>query len=291
MKKNDFKVMSLVDSISVCKNQDDQIIFTITNKPWESDFYGRKFGSLQIVNFDYFNKFNDMQITESLDPLMAAADKNNYNIIEIHVDVNNIRIIPILEGAGFRLVDTRINFITLIKKEENELKPLSTGTIAFATLDDLDAINKLTKESFVDNNSFHHRFKDERYFSKNEIVRYYYAWISNHIKDKDTYFIVMKDKERLFAYFIYKKSGFFQGIPLYKGILTAVDPDYRGNSYHLHMQAYLYKQFPEKQFYLDNTTQLTNIATIKNHIKSQKKLNRIVLTFFRLRNIQNIMDE
>lgn len=82
-----------------------------------------------------------------------------------------------------------------------------------------------------------------------------------------------------------KKSGLFQGIPLYKAILAAVNPDYRANSYHLHMQAYLYKQFPEKQFYLDNTTQLTNIATIKNHIKSQKKLNRIVLTFFRMRNI------
>jgi len=286
MEKNYFKIISLDDSINVCKNQDDQIFFTITNKQWESDFYGRKFGSLQIGNFDYLNKFSYKQIAEPLDELMTCADKKNYDIIEIHIDINNIRIIPILEGAGFRLVDTRITFLTLINKEEYEIMPLSTETIANATLDDLDAINKLTKESFIDNNNFHHRFKDERYFSKDEIVQYYHAWICNHIKDKDTYFIVMKDKGRLFAYFIYKKSGFFEGIPLYKGILTAVHPDYRGNSYHLHMQGYLYKQFPEKQFYLDNTTQLTNIATIKNHIKSQKKLNRIVLTFFRRRDIQ-----
>jgi hypothetical protein len=291
MKKNDFKIMSRADSISVCRNQDGQIFFTIINKPWESDFYGRKFGSLQIENFDYLKKFSDKQIAELFDELMTSADINNYDIIEILIDINNIRFIPILEGVGFRLVEARIIFLTLINKEECEIKPLSTETMAYATLDDLDAINKLTNECLVENKSFYHRFKDERYFSKDEIVRYYHAWISNHIADKDTYFIVMKDNEKLFAYFIYKKSGFFEGVPLYKGILTAVHPDYRGNSYHLHMQAYLYKQFPEKQIYLDNTTQLTNVDTISNHIKSQKKLNRIVLTFFRRRDIQNIMNK
>jgi hypothetical protein len=291
MGKNGFKIMSQDDSISVCRNQNGQIFFTITNKQWETDFYGRKFGSLQIRNFDYLNKFNDKEIAESLYILMMSADTNNYDIIESHININYISIIPIIEEVGFRLVDTRITFMTLIKKEENELRPLSTKTIAYATLHDLDAINKLTNECLVENKSFYHRFKDERYFSKDEIVRYYHAWISNHIADKDTYFIVMKDNEKLFAYFIYKKSGFFEGVPLYKGILTAVHPDYRGNSYHLHMQAYLYKQFPEKQIYLDNTTQLTNVDTISNHIKSQKKLNRIVLTFFRRRDIQNIMNK
>jgi len=75
MEKNYFKIISLDDSINVCKNQDDQIFFTITNKQWESDFYGRKFGSLQIGNFDYLNKFSYKQIAEPLDELMTCADK------------------------------------------------------------------------------------------------------------------------------------------------------------------------------------------------------------------------
>jgi hypothetical protein len=284
MEQSSFKIISRDDFIGVCRNQDGHIFLTITNKQWEADFFRRKFASLKIENFDYLNNLSDRQIAESLNQLMTSADKKNYEITESHIDINNIRIIPIIEEAGFRLVDTRIIFITLINKEEYTFKPLSSETIAYATLDDLDAINNLTKKSFVDNNRFHHRFKNERYFLKDEIVRYYYAWISNHIEDKDTHFIVMKDKARLFAYFIYKSSGFFQGLPLYKGILTAVDPDYKGNSYHLYMQSYLYRQFPEKEYFLDNTTQLTNIPTIKNHIKSQKKLNRIELTFFRMRN-------
>ena len=64
------------------------------------------------------------------------------------------------------------------------------------------------------------------------------------------------------------------------GVLTAVEPAYRGEKAHLSMQSFLYQHIPENRFYLDNTTQLTNFAIIKNHITSQKKLNRMDLFFY-----------
>ena len=285
MRGSNFRLINNGDgSIGVCEEKNESSFFSLKTKTWESDFFKRKFGTIQIDRVDHINSLSDKQVIESLVLLMEFADHDNYEIIEIHIDINNMRLISFLEETGFRLVDTRITFVTLIDKDENELKPSPVGIIEYAVPEDLEEIVNLTNESFIDNERFFSRFKDERYFTKDETKNYYRAWISNHIQDKDTYFIVMKDKGRIFAYFFYKRGGVFHGKALYKGILTAVAPEYRGSNLHLYMQSYLYKEFSEKEFFLDNTTQLTNIPTMKNHIKSQKQLNRIELTFFRTLN-------
>jgi len=289
MHKADFGIIRKEGMISVFPDQGshkDTALFTITPKPWDSDFFKRKHGTLQIETPECLDQLSDWQITEALGRLAASADENGYDVIDLHISINRMRLIPILEETGFRLVDSRITFITLINKDEQALEPLPARTVKYAAWEDFDAIVHLTNESFVHNENFLSRFKNRRYYTADETARYYKAWIANHIDDKDTYFIVVKDKDRLFAYYIYKKTGFLEETPVYKAILTAVDPDYRGNRFHMRMQAHLFQQFPEKTFFLDNTSQLTNIPTIKSYIKSQKQLKSIELTFYRLKNAE-----
>jgi len=256
-------------------------LFTIQPKPWDSEFFSRKFGVLHIDRFDALNQMPDAQIAGAISRLTAAADDNQYDITELTIDINQMPLIPFFEEAGFRLVDSRITFITLINRNELPPEPLPPGTIEYASWSDFEAIVALTNESFVDNNHFVSRFKNRRVFSEEDTRKYYKTWIANHIDDPETYFIVVKDGGVLFAYYIYKKTGSLEEKPVYKAILTAVAPAYRGGRFHMRMQAYLFQQFPEDIFFLDNTSQLTNIPTIKSYIRSQKQLSSIALTFYR----------
>ena len=259
-------------------------LLTIQPKPWDSDFFSRKFGVLQVEEPGALHLMTDSQIAGALSRITASADENHYDIIELSLDINQMNLIPLAEAAGFRLVDSRITFITLINRNEQPPEPLPAGTIEYAAWEDFDAIVKLTYESFVDNDHFLSRFKNRRYFSEDDTRRYYKAWIANHIDDPDTHFIVAKDKGVLFAYYIYKKTAFLEEKPVYKAILTAVAPAYRGGRFHMRMQAYLFQKFPEETFFLDNTSQLTNIPTIRSYIRSRKQLSSIALTFYREKN-------
>jgi len=259
-------------------------LLTIQPKPWDSDFFNRKFGVLHVEELEALRLMPDSQIAAGFERITKSADENHYDIIELSLDINQMHLIPLAEAAGFRLVDSRITFITLINRSEQPPEPLPAGTIEYAAWDDFDAIVKLTNESFVDNEHFLSRFKNRRYFSEDDTRRYYKAWIANHIDDPDTHFIVVKDNGVFFAYYIYKKTGFMEGKPVYKAILTAVDPAYRGNRFHMRMQAHLFQQFPEEAFFLDNTSQLTNIPTIRSYIRSRKQLSSIALTFYREKN-------
>jgi hypothetical protein len=278
-----FKLDQDSDYISLCLDEGHKL-FTIELKEWESEFYKRKFGALNVEDIDCLNKLRKRDVLTLLENILSAADRQDYNIIEIHTEISSMNWMSILEETGFRLVDSKITFITLIRQDDYELPPLSSWVIEYATQNDLKSIIELTNRSYIRNPDFFSRFKNELYFSKNEIEKYYLTWVTNSIEDKDSYFIVMKDHGKIFAFFIYRRSGFHNEKPLYKGILTVVDTEFRGKNTYTPMQTFLYKQFPDKEFFLDNTTQLTNIPTIINHIKSAKRLDRIGLIFFRTRN-------
>ena len=63
---------------------------------------------------------------------------------------------PSLEDRGFRIVDTRISFITKLRREELRVvdPECEVGLLRLATRADLDEILELTRASFVDNPTF-----------------------------------------------------------------------------------------------------------------------------------------
>ncbi len=266
-------------SITVSCSQYGKTMLSIKRREWETKFFNRVFGSLTIHPRFYTHEQPEV-LRSAIESVLSKADAD-YDLIESHCHISGTRIISIIEDKGFRLVDSRITFLSFMEKRHLKDYSSYSGNIFFATQDDLSDVLHLTHESLTNNPSFFSRFKDPAYFLPEETKRYYSAWIENHFDDPNSLFAVSKDNGKTIGFFIYKREGLYEGAQVYKGILSAVAPDYRGQRLHFGMQSFLHNHFPEEQFYVDNTTQLANLPTIRSHIRSGKHLDRIELTFYR----------
>jgi hypothetical protein len=124
---------------------------------------------------------------------------------------------------------------------------------------------------------FNSRFKNPRLFSRSESIRYYDAWNERCLTEQPDLFVVWDVDDQVVAYFNYLRADTAEYSPLFKGILTAVDPPFRGHGVHNIMQEYLFRRFGVAEWWIDNSTQITNIPVIKNHIKAR--------TFYRAANV------
>ena len=264
--------------------EDKKIVISLKIKEWETDFFKRKFGSL-FIKPNLLNKLSYKNINNAIDSLLSYADQKQYDLIELCIDISGIELISILEDKGFRLVDTRISFITLMKKKDIKKYSSDIGEISFASPGDLEELLNLTHLSFTNNHSFFSRFKNRAYFTQEDTEKYYSAWIKNYLGAKDTLFAVLKINKKIIGYSIWKMVGHQMENYKYKAILSAVVPESRGHNIYFVIQSFLCNNIPKDQFYLDNSTQLTNSSIIKNHIRTQKKLGCINLTFFRSKKI------
>jgi len=266
-------------AVTVFCSEHKKTMLSLKIKEWETKFFNRVFGSLTI--HPRFYTHEEPQVLRSaLDSVLSKADEE-YDLIESHCHMSGMRIIAIIEDKGFRLVDSKITFITFMDKSDLEDYSFNSGDVSLATLDDLSDVLRLTHESLTNNPLFFSRFKDPAHFSAEETKRYYSAWIENHFHDPKSLAAISKKNGKAIGFFIYKRTGLYEGKQLYKGILSAVAPDYRGQRLHFVMQSFLHNHFPEEQFYVDNTTQLANLPTIRSHIRSGKQLSRIEMTFYR----------
>ena len=255
-----------------------ETLLSLKIKDWETGFLGKKFGLLKINPL--LSKLGNVEVLAILDDLLLFVEENGFSLVELQCDMAIIAMIPFFEEKGFRLVDTRISFITLIEKPLSVTYPSAIDDIMFATIDDFAELVTLTHKSFTNNPTFFSRYKNRSYFTPEETQKYYEEWIKNHIKDKDTLFVVSKNNQRIVGYSFFKVQGSYKGEKLYKAVLTAVDSDFQGHKAHLSMQAFLFTQIPESRFYLDNTTQLTNTPAIKNSISSIKTLDNIGMVYY-----------
>lgn len=247
---------------------------------WESDFFGRQMGGLSL-DFAKLSQDDDGALVRALELVTDRADELGFAQVQIHIDVTALPFVPTLEAAGFRLVDTRATFFSRVRpKEIAQLSP-PFGTLEIAAPNDLEEIKALTSECFVHNPAFISRYKLRAWFTTDDTERWYAAWIENHFGDPSSLFGVWRVEEQLAGYYFYTRKGEREGLPFFKGMLTAVTKRFRGHRAHLFLQTFLYDQIGSDELWLDNTTQLTNIPSLHNHMTSSKKLQRIELTFFR----------
>jgi hypothetical protein len=219
--------------------------------------------------------------SEAFHSLGRAADDAGHWVVECHLGVGDFSAAAALEHAGFRLVDSRMRFVTRLTVGDIPDTRLSRGRVLDASPADRDRIVELTHEGFTHNDRFTSRFKNPEYFSVDESRRYYEAWIDNSAFGEDSASAVFEVDGRIAGYFVYQVSGTRDDLPVVKGILAAVEPAQRGANAHLAMQAHLYRKLGFDEWYLDNTTQLTNLPVIRNHMRSGKLLEEVVLTFYR----------
>lgn len=242
-------------------------------KQWDSDFFGRDIWQLLLSQ------------PVEIDDLVAALvelDQTGAWGVEVEVKPERMADVSVLEEAGFRLVDSRMSFVSRMTVPDIKEIEAQVGQIRQAQGDDLESISKLTTQCFVDNPAFHSRFKNPGLYSRTESIRYYDAWNQRCFNDQPELFAVWEVSDEVVAYFNYMRVEHPELNPLFKGVLTAVNPGFRGKNAHNMMQSFLFKRFNEPEWWIDNTTQITNIAVIRNHIKAGKMFQSSSLIFFRI---------
>ncbi len=240
----------------------------INRKDWESTFFKKNFYDLQInknINFEEIKS-----IINSLD----------FDLIETRVSTKLFKNIEILEDLGFRTVDSRITFLTKIDINDSKFSFETNNQYQIRKYksSDLPIIKLLAHQNLTNNPQFISRYKNLNYFNKQDAQQYYDQWIEFSVKDHNSSIVVSTHKDQVVGFFIIQVQGNHLNYPLVKGILTAVEKDHQNKKLHLAMQTELFKEIESSTFFLDNTTQISNIATIKNHVTSNRKLHDIYLT-------------
>jgi len=261
--------------------------FSIRPKDWEIGFFNIRWALLQckVVINSTFVVSEKEKIKHQLEHILTEADKM-FELLEFEAQTDMFLLIQILEDYGFRLVDSKIRFKTLFSKNSLETQNFQ---LSFSNLkirkfvnNDKPGILLLTKKQYSDNPDFITRFKNRTFFGELVAEKYFNTWIKNSLQSKNVMCCVLVDDEDFVkGYFIYEKMSEENGVPVFKGILTAIEPEFKGKSTHLALQSFLFSQIQDSEYYIDNTTQLTNSAIIKNHIKSQRQLDTISLLLYR----------
>ena len=263
------------------RSQDGKLVFGLSERAWETEFFGRRFGRLT-VDVKEPQDFDAERLDQTLREVLSFGDQNGYDLIDVELDVSWIHLLSLFEDQGFRLADTKLRFLTLKKREEMQDLPPPTRETCLVSEDMKNEILLVTRRAFSTNPAFKTRFNNESFFSQPDTERYYAAWIEKYMGDKDTIFAVAREEGRIVGYLIYEKTGEHRGRPLYKAALMAVDPECRGRRVYFDLRSFVYKQFPEPEVYLDTTTQLSNLSTIRNLMRTKKNLDNINLVFYRL---------
>lgn len=257
-------------------NNQKYISFSLQAREWESLFFKKNILEMSLLDSKGIDVF-DGEISQALATL-------NYDLIVVNLDVQHLIYAAILEEVGFRLVDSRITFLSLIDSESSvhSFDNLNLDFhVRYASQADEDAIVALTHASLTENLDFISRYKNTEFFDEGDARLYFKTWIINSLSSVNAHSAVVEYEGKVVGFFIFEKRGSKGDYAVYKGILCAVQSEFQGHKLHLVMQSFLFKRFNELRFYLDNTTQVSNYPTLKNHIKSRRQLKEISLTFMK----------
>jgi hypothetical protein len=256
----------------------DTAVASLGPNEWETRFFGRSMGGLAIGT-EAAGALGPEVWREAVSLLAGEADA--YELVQLHLDVRHLGLAPALEEAGFRIVDTRIAFVTRVHRDRVARYRPSIGAVRLAGPDDRAALLALADQGLTRNPGFHSRYKNPAYFTAEEGERWFAAWVENDLADPTSLVAVWEVDGRPVGFFGYARRGERESLPYYRGTLLAVDPGRQGAKGQLAMDGYLYGSMPAGEFWVENVTQLTNTPTFRNYLALGKRLDRIELTFFR----------
>ena len=244
----------------------------IERKEWDSEFFGREFYQLEIEK-----ELDPSLIRERLKKL----DDEDVFGTECKINIRNLEAIPQLEDLGFRLVDSRMEFITHTVRGQHEIKA-PVGEFRRYEHNDWDNLAEITVENFVDNPNFKSRYTNRQIFSRDESLRYYLQWHKWVIDVSPDLFLSWIDGDKFVGFYsILRVPDPENRRPRYKVGLAAIHPDYRSHNGQNLMQAWLFRETNDSEWTTINSPQLTNTSGLKNNIRSGKDLKTVELFFFR----------
>tara|TARA_R110000787_G_scaffold52409_1_gene123412 strand:- start:677 stop:1375 length:699 start_codon:yes stop_codon:yes gene_type:complete len=196
-------------------------------------------------------------------------------LIEYVIDVNKYREIEKVQELGFTLVETDIEFETLIDHDRGSLP-----NIRIANENDLGAILEITKECYSSHNKFYNRFRNKSFFTEKQAEDYYKNSVINNYEGENIIKVVVEDNEGICAYYIIKKLESLELYGKYKGIIAGVSARARGKNLHVEMQNKITELIKEPYITV-NRTQLGNYRVIGNHLKDRRQLSKIEHYFYK----------
>jgi hypothetical protein len=207
--------------------------FAVEEKTWESEFFKKKWGLLTCKGLAINQIIEGLEvITMDLDSILEESD-HLFDLLEFQATHDLFLLIPHLEAVGFRFVDSKISFKTLLTRETlvEQQFPLDFRNLRMEIFSPqyLNAIIGLTNKHLTYNNSFVSRYKNALFMEPTSAQKYFTTWVTNSLSSVNSISCVLLDEENsVKGYFIYEKKGSEDGVPIYKGILTVIDDEYRG---------------------------------------------------------------
>lgn len=248
-----------------------------TRKKWESKFLKRDLYALSIVEEQIHYRATD-QISRELSELQRTAPAGLY---ELELDARYLFLASAIESAGFRLCDSKFQFITLVERDHlpkyvyDLPEQCEIREFVWAELDDVLALND---RHLIQDEQLVSKWKSG-FFNRDVAEAWFSAWVRNSLNE-GALCAVLIEAGRVRGFFIYSAKGVHREKPIYKGILSCVDPVFRGHNLHLALQEFIFQQMiRDDSFYLDNTTQISNMSIVKNHFLSGRHPANIRLIF------------
>ena len=218
---------------------------------WMSDFYG----------ISWYRIDNSVDISHIKDRAL----------LEWRIASNDFDSLILAQKNNFLLVESFIEFTTEVFPES-----FDSTNIRFVVESDVETILYINQESMCMNPNYKTRLNNPIFFDEGACSRYYTSAVSNHIRSEDVLTCVCEIDTEVVGFFMLKMIDEHT----YKGLMTGVIPKARGQKLHIKMQQFLINHIGHP-ITLINTTQLSNMAVIKNHIRSKRNLSKIEHIFYK----------
>ncbi len=218
---------------------------------WMTEFYGMPWYRLDSMD----------------DPMLCKQE----GLYELRLSSDDFLGIIEAQKHGFSLVESFIEFATKVEPSQEEYEG-----IRLMNKSDHSFISALNEQSMCQNEGYRTRFNNPIFFDENACKNYYGAAITNNINDPNVLTAVVEFGNEVVGFFMLK----IVDQQTCKGLMTGVIPKARGMKFHIKMQQFLINHIGHP-FTLINTTQLSNLAVIKNHIRSNRSLSKIEHIFYK----------
>jgi hypothetical protein len=237
----------------------------LTYKPWDSNFFNREI--YELVGLNQGRSLAADGINKMVESVLA----DERVLVQVSIDSGMFQVIPSLEDAGFRFVDSRIEFLTIEEKLEGKVSA-PVGVFRDFIDSDWDQLNDLTFESFAGNSNFMSRYNNRNYFSTEDSHRYYMQWHKLVLENTHPMFCVWDVSGEICGFYTIVRKVFNgdDALPHYKVGLGAVKQGYRSFGAQNLMQQWLFSRAFDLKWVTVNSPALTNKAGIKNNIRARK---------------------
>jgi hypothetical protein len=256
------------------------VVVALRPNDWETRFFGRRMGRLE-VDGSALTALPPAARVDAVSQAASAADRAGYRLVQACLEVTALETAAALEGAGFRLVDSRFEFFTRLDRRRLPRLEPPFGTTGLARGDDRASLLRLAHEGLTTNPGFHSRYKNPEYFTSEETARWFAAWVENGLDDPESLTAVWRVESEPVAFFGLARRADWEGLPHYQSTVTAAAPAVRGHKAQMFLQTTLLDAMPTDEVWMRQVTQLGNTPVFRNNFLLGRRLDRIGLVFFR----------